>query len=57
MPSSAELTVKELAERERVTRRTVYHWIEKGAVETRKTPGGGVRIVDRRAPQLVAPGK
>jgi excisionase family DNA binding protein len=44
-----ELTVKELAERERVTRRTVYHWIEKGAVETRKTPGGGVRIVDRRA--------
>jgi excisionase family DNA binding protein len=57
MASSTELTVKELAERERVTRRTVYHWIEKGAVETRKTPGGGVRIVDRRAPQLVAPGK
>jgi excisionase family DNA binding protein len=52
-----ELTVKELAERERVTRRTVYHGIEMGAVETRKTPGGGVRIVDRRAPAIVGPGK
>jgi excisionase family DNA binding protein len=43
-----ELTVKELAARERVTTRTVYHWIEKGAVDARKTPGGGVRILDRR---------
>lgn len=39
-----ELTVRELAERERVTRRTVYHWIEKGAVNVRRTPGGAIRI-------------
>lgn len=40
-----ELTVRELAERERVTKRTVYNWIEKGAVEHRRTPGGGLRIL------------
>lgn len=39
-----ELTVKEYARRERVTVRTVRHWIAKGAVEIRRTPGGGVRI-------------
>lgn len=44
-----ELTVKELADRERVTERTVRNWIAKGAVEIRRTPGGrGVRIVERR---------
>lgn len=44
-----EYTVKELAIKERVTRRTVYNWIDKGAVDIRRTPGGGVRIVERRA--------
>ena len=40
-----ELTVKEYAERERVTPRTVYNWIEKGALtEYRKTLGGKIRI-------------
>lgn len=39
-----ELTVKEYAKREQVTERTVWNWIEKGAVEVRRTPGGGVRI-------------
>lgn len=39
-----ELTVKEYAQRERVTERTVWSWIAKGAVETRRTPGGGVRV-------------
>ena len=43
-----ELTIKEFAAIERVTSRTVYHWIAKGAVEYRRTPGGGVRIIDRR---------
>jgi predicted site-specific integrase-resolvase len=43
-----ECTVKEMAARERVTERTVWHWIAKGAVEVRRTPGGGVRIVERR---------
>lgn len=43
-----ELTVKEMASRERVDERTVRRWIAKGAVEIRRTPGGGVRIVDRR---------
>ena len=39
-----ELTVKEYAERERVTPRTVYRWIDKGAIDSRKTPGGEIRI-------------
>lgn len=39
-----ELTVKELAAEERVTERTVWNWIAKGAVDIRRTPGGGVRI-------------
>lgn len=44
-----EYTVKELANRERVNERTVYRWIDKGAVDVRRTPGGGVRIVERRS--------
>lgn len=40
-----ELTVKELAHKERVTERTVWNWIDKGAVTIRRTPGGGVRIL------------
>lgn len=39
-----ELTVKEYAEAERVTTRTVYNWIGKGAVAVRRTPGGNIRI-------------
>jgi DNA binding domain, excisionase family len=39
-----DLTVKELAARERVGERTVRRWIEKGAVTIRRTPGGGIRI-------------
>lgn len=40
-----EFKVSEYAERERVTTRTVWLWISKGAVPVRRTPGGGVRIV------------
>lgn len=39
-----DLTVKEFAARERVDERTVRRWILKGAVEYRRTPGGGIRI-------------
>lgn len=42
-----EFTVKEYAHRERVDERTVRRWVAKGAVVFRKTPGGGVRIVER----------
>lgn len=42
---SRELTVKEYADRERVTVRTVRTWISKGAVPIRRTPGGGVRVL------------
>lgn len=42
-----ELTVKELASRERVTVRTVRRWIDKGALDVRRTPGGGLRIRER----------
>ena len=41
-----ELTVKEYAHWERVTERTVWHWIAKGVVTVRRTPGGGVRVPD-----------
>lgn len=43
-----ELTVKEFAVLERVTERTVRVWMAKGAIEFRRTPGGGIRITDRR---------
>jgi predicted site-specific integrase-resolvase len=41
-----ELTVKEYAAKERVDERTVRRWITKGAVKVRRTPGGGIRIVE-----------
>lgn len=50
-----ELTVKELAAAERVTEKTVRRWIDKGAVETRRTPGGGVRIVLPQGTNTVIP--
>lgn len=43
-----ELTVKEFAAKERVDERTVRRWIDKGAVDVRRTPGGGIRIQERR---------
>jgi len=47
-----ELTIKEFAARERVNERTVRRWIEKGAVDIRRTPGGGIRIATRRVTVL-----
>jgi excisionase family DNA binding protein len=44
----SELTVKEYAQAERVTERTVWTWIAKGAIEVRRTPGGRVRIPSDR---------
>lgn len=44
-----EMTVKEMAAQERVDERTVRRWIAKGAVDVRRTPGGGIRIVERRS--------
>lgn len=49
----AELTVKEFALVERVTPQTVRQWIRKGAVEVRRTPGGGIRILDRRSSVVI----
>jgi predicted site-specific integrase-resolvase len=43
-----EFTVKEYARLEKVDERTVRRWIVKGAVSVRRTPGGGVRIVERQ---------
>ena len=42
-----EWTVKEYAHRERVDERTVRRWIAKGAIQVRRTPGGGIRIRER----------
>jgi excisionase family DNA binding protein len=45
-----ELTVREYAELERVTEVTVRRWVAKGAVDVRRTPGGGLRIrIDQTA--------
>lgn len=49
-----ELTVKEFAAVERVDERTVRRWMVKGAVEYRRTPGGGIRIIDRRETSRLA---
>ena len=48
-----ELTVKEFAALERVDERTVRRWIAKGAVDVRRTPGGGIRILERRSESRV----
>jgi predicted site-specific integrase-resolvase len=40
-----EFTVKEFAEKERVSTRTVRTWMSKGVIEYRHTPGGRVRIL------------
>lgn len=45
-----EYTVKQFASREQVNEKTVRRWIAKGAVQVRRTPGGGVRVVDAFAP-------
>jgi hypothetical protein len=47
-PERRELTVKEYAADERVAVNTVYRWIREKAVEVRRTPGGGVRIIVKR---------
>ena len=39
-------TVREYAEREQVTPRTVWRWVQKGAVDVHRTPSGRVRIVE-----------
>ncbi len=41
-----EYTVREYADKERVTPRTVFTWILKGAVTYRRTPGGQIRIIE-----------
>lgn len=51
MSGIVEHTVKEYAAKERVSERTVYNWLGKGAVEYRRTPGGGIRIMDRSQPR------
>lgn len=48
-----EYTVKRYAEVQGVEERTVRRWIAKGAVEVRRTPGGGIRIVDERSELLI----
>lgn len=49
----SELTIKEFAALERVDERTVRRWIAKGAVEARRTPGGGVRVIVPRTSRVV----
>lgn len=49
----SEFTVKQFAEKERVTVRTVFNWLSKGAVDYRRTPGGGIRILEPSEPRVV----
>lgn len=41
------VTVQRAADLAGVCRRTIYHWIKSGKVETIKTAGGRVRILRR----------
>jgi predicted site-specific integrase-resolvase len=43
-----EWTVKQYASLEQVDTSTVRRWILKGAVEVRRTPGGGIRVLGTR---------
>jgi hypothetical protein len=43
-----EYTVREYARAEQVDTSTVRRWIVKGAVNVRRTPGGGIRILESR---------
>jgi hypothetical protein len=43
-----EYTVREYARAEQVDTSTVRRWIMKGAVEIRRTPGGGIRVLGTR---------
>lgn len=45
MAKTIEFTVKEYAAIERVDESTVRRWIAKGAVDVRRTPGGGIRVI------------
>jgi hypothetical protein len=40
-----EWTVKQFAKAEQVSQITVRRWISKGALDVRRTPGGGIRII------------
>lgn len=39
-------TVREYAAREQVTPRTVWRWVQKGAVDVQRTPSGRIRIIE-----------
>lgn len=41
----SDYTVKAYAAREQVSERTVRRWIQKAAVDSRRTPGGRLRVV------------
>jgi hypothetical protein len=43
-----EWTVQKFAEVEQVNPKTVRRWISKGALVTRRTPGGRIRILGTR---------
>ncbi len=45
MTQRIELTVREYAALERVTPKTVWRWIDKGALNVRRTHGGRIRII------------
>lgn len=45
--NTVEWTVRQYAEHEQVTIVTVRRWIQKGAIQVRRTPSGGVRVVTK----------
>ena len=49
------MTIAEVAEVHRVTRRTVERWISEGVLAASKLPGGGVRIAESAARALLKP--
>lgn len=44
---TVEWTVRQYAQREQVSVVTVRRWVQKGALEIRRTVGGGIRIIEK----------
>ncbi len=49
------LTVKEVADRLRVTRQSVYNWINDGRLKAVKVGGKALRITERSVNDLIQP--
>jgi excisionase family DNA binding protein len=45
-PDRVTVNIRQAAALVGVSRRTIYHWLKAGKLETRRTIGGGLRIYE-----------